>query len=120
MTVRFALAAIRPAPPERRERYTRYLKALVPPSVRQHLETLLKTVLKDAFVDGWLNRGRAEMLLELLEMRFSVSADIRKRVEECTDTEQIKTWFKRVPSATSLDEVFAELWIPAPFTGTQP
>ena len=116
----FALAAIRSAPPERRERYTRYLKALVPPSIRQHLETLMKTVLKDAFVDGWLNRGRAEMLLELLEMRFSVPADIRKHVEECTDTEQIKTWFKRVPNATSLDEVFAGLRTPAPFAGNQP
>lgn len=67
----------------------------------------MKTVFKDAFVDGLLNQGRAEMLLELLDMRFTVPADIRRRVEGCTDTGQIKTWFKRVPSAKSLDEVFA-------------
>lgn len=65
----FALAAIRSAPPGRVERYTPYLKALVPASTRGPLETLMKTVLKDAFVDGWLDQGRvhgrAEMLLEL-------------------------------------------------------
>jgi hypothetical protein len=69
----------------------------------------MKTVLKDDFVDGLLNQGRAEMLLEFLEMRFSVPGDIRKRVERCADEDQIKTWAKRVPTATSLDEVFADL-----------
>jgi hypothetical protein len=115
----FALTAIRSAPPERIERYTRYLKALVPASTRGSLETLMKTVLKDDFIDGWiaqglaqgraqgLAQGRAEMLLEFLEMRFSVPDAIRKRIEECNDTDQIKTWSKRVLSAASLDEVFA-------------
>lgn len=103
----FALAAIQSAPRERVERYSKYIKELAPPSARKPLETLMKTVLKDAFVDGWLNRGRAEMLLALLEMRFSVPDDIRKRVEGCDDAEQIMTWFKRVPAAASLDEVFA-------------
>lgn len=68
----------------------------------------MKTVLKDSFVDGLLNQGRAEMLLELLRMRFSVPDDIRRRVENCTDEIKIKTWFKRVPTAASLDEVFAK------------
>jgi hypothetical protein len=107
----FALTAIRSAPAERIERYTRYLKALVPASTRGSLETLMKTVLKDDFVDGWiaqgLAQGRAEMLLDLLEMRFSVPEDIRKRIEKCNDTNQIKTWHKRVLAATSLEDVFA-------------
>lgn len=121
----FALTAIRSAPPERVTRYTRYLKALAPPSVRKDLEMLMKTVLKDAFIDGWieeglekgrkqgleqgLDQGRAEMLLELLESRFSVPDDIRERVENCTGETQIKAWFKRAISASSIDEVFAEL-----------
>ena len=83
----------------------------------------MKTVLKDDFIDGWiaqglaqgrvqglaqgLAQGRAEMLLEFLEMRFSVPDAIRKRIEECNDTDQIKTWSKRVLSAASLDELFA-------------
>jgi hypothetical protein len=125
----FALAAIRSAPPERVTRYTKYLKVLSPPSVRKELETLMKTVLKDAFIDGWIDeglsqgrsqglsqglsqgrsQGRAEMLLELLEERFSVPAGTRERIEACTDTVQVKTWFKRAINASSLDEVFAEL-----------
>jgi hypothetical protein len=111
----FALTAIRSAPPERIERYTRYLKALVPASAREPLETLMKTVLKDAFIDGWIDQGltqglaqgRAEMLLKLMEMRFDVPDDIRKRVQGCNDGEQIMVWFTRVPTAASLDEVFA-------------
>jgi len=79
----------------------------------------MKTVLKDDFIDGWiaqgraqglaqgLAQGRAEMLLDLLEMRFSVPEDIRKRIEKCNDTNQIKTWHKRVLAATSLEDVFA-------------
>jgi hypothetical protein len=69
----------------------------------------MKTVLKDDFVDGLLNQGRAEMLLEFLEMRFSVPDDVRKRVERCADEDQIKSWARRVPTAASLDEVFAHL-----------
>ena len=68
----------------------------------------MKTVLKDAFVDGLLNQGRAEMLLEFLEMRFNVPDDIRKRVERCDDEEQIKTWARRGPTAASVDEVFLD------------
>lgn len=105
----FALAAVQSAPPGRIARYTGYLKALVPPSIREPLETLMKTVFKDPWVDGLLNQGRTEMLLKFLEMRFSVPDDIRKRVESCADTEQIMIWASRVPTATSLDEVFAKL-----------
>jgi hypothetical protein len=68
----------------------------------------------DPFVDGLLNQGRAEMLLELLETRFSVPTSIRKRIEACTDTAQIKAWFERAISASSLDEVFAELRVRVP------
>jgi hypothetical protein len=80
----------------------------------------MKPVLKDDFIDGWiaqglaqglaegLAQGRAEMLLMFMEMRFNVPDDIRKRVEGCNDREQIRAWFKRVPTAASLDEVFAQ------------
>ena len=97
------------APPVRFERYTRCIRALAPPSAREPLETLMKTVLKDAFVDGLLNEGRAEMLLRLLGKRFGVPESIRGRVETCTDTAQINIWFDRAITATSLDEVFTEL-----------
>jgi hypothetical protein len=80
----------------------------------------MKLELKDAFIDGWieegLEKGGAEgrldsarqMTLRLLEKRFSVPEDIRKRVEECTDVAEIDAWFGRAITAKSLDEVFAE------------
>ena len=72
----------------------------------------MKPVLKDALIDGWIEQGlaqgRAEMLLMLMEMRFNVPDDIRKRVEGCNDSDQIKTWSKRVLTASSIDEVFAK------------
>lgn len=108
----FALAAVRSAPPERIARYIKHLKALTPQSVQKPLEALMRIELKDAFVDGWLNRGRAEMLLKLLERRFCVPASTRKRVETCNNTVQIEIWFDRAISASSLSEVFEELQVP--------
>lgn len=109
----FALAAIRSAPPKCVPRYTRYIKKLAPPEARPYLEILMKTMWKDAFVDGLLDQGRAENarenLLELLDARFSMSAGTRKRVDACKDIAQIKAWFSRAINAASIDEVFAEL-----------
>jgi hypothetical protein len=115
-----ALQAVRFAPPARFGSYTRYIRLLVPPSVRGHLEVLMKTVFKDAFVDGLLDQGRAQgraqgsvqtarqMVLELLGMRFSVPEDIRGRVNACTDTAVLNAWFRRAVNAASLDEVFTD------------
>ena len=121
----FALAALKGAPPSRRLRYARYIRALAPPRERQPLEDLMKTVLKDDFMDGLIEeglakglakglekgvaKGRAEMLLDLLETRFGVPANVRERVDACTDAAQIRTWFRRALNASSLDEVFAKL-----------
>jgi hypothetical protein len=55
-----------------------------------------------------LRQARAEMFLELLESRFSVPDSTRERIGACTDADQVKAWFKRAISASSLDEVFAE------------
>ena len=119
-----ALQAIRFAPAARLGSYTRYVRLLVQPSVRQHLEVLMKTVFKDAFMDGLLDQGRTEgraqgraqgsvqtarqMVLELLAMRFSVPDDIRGRVSACTDTAMLDAWFRRAVNAVSLDEVFTD------------
>jgi hypothetical protein len=46
------LAAIKSAPPERIERNSKYIQELAHLSAREPLETLMKTVLKDAFVSA--------------------------------------------------------------------
>lgn len=131
----FALAVIAGAPPSRRLRYARYIKALAPTRARRRLEELMRTlpVLKDEFFDGLIEeglakgleqgleqglakglakglaQGRAEMLLKLLDKRFTVPASIRRRVTKCDDDAQINAWFDRAVVAQSLDEVFAKL-----------
>jgi hypothetical protein len=106
----FALAAIKSAPIPRRLRYARYIRALAPSSAQKHLEDLMRTVLKDDFMDGLLDQGglrkARQMILQLLDKRFGVPDDIRERIETCTDTARIDTWFDRAITATSLDEVF--------------
>jgi hypothetical protein len=108
----FALSAIRSAAPERILRYCKYIKKLAPPQARPHLETLMKTVLKDAFVDGWFDQGSLrkarQLLLKLLAMRLDLPEDIRERVETCTDAALLDKWFTRAVNAEALDEVFAD------------
>jgi hypothetical protein len=120
----FALAAVRSAPPERIARYTKYIEALASPSIRKALETMAKTILKDSFVDGWVDSGRLDkarqMMLQILNKRLSVPDDISKRIETCTDMAVLDTWFDRAITASSLDEIFAELRMRVPHAGRIP
>jgi hypothetical protein len=98
------------APPEQRDLYTRYIRAVVPQRVRKALEELMKTVIKDPFMDGLIDRGKAieaaSMLLRYLEARWDVPESIRQRVTDCTETAQLEAWFDSAIPAKSLDEVF--------------
>ena len=114
-----ALVSIASAAPERRERYTRFIRAVIPRSARDALEELLKTVIKDEFLDGipaqgeavglvkGEARGEARMLLRYLGIRFEVPPAVREQVTSCADTAQLEEWFDRAVSAATLDEIFA-------------
>jgi hypothetical protein len=97
--------------PERRAAYTRLIHYTAPPAVRRHLEKLMKTVLRDEFIDGYIDQGRAEgearMLLRVIAARgFSVPDDIRERVTSCTDVTQLEEWADRAVVAATLEEIF--------------
>lgn len=52
-------------------------------------------------------RGEAKVLLQLLQLKgFTVPEEIRGRILNTTDCEQIETWVGRVLTARSLDEIF--------------
>jgi hypothetical protein len=53
-------------------------------------------------------RPTPAMLLKLLNKRFTVSDDARKRVETCTDEALLGTWFERALTVETLGEVFAD------------
>jgi hypothetical protein len=115
----FVLQAIARLDAERRETYTRLIRVTAPEAVRRALEELMARVFKDEFVDGLLDRGRAEgeargraegeaeMLLRILAARgFAVPDDIRQRVRGCTDTSQLEAWGYLAVTAGSLEEIF--------------
>jgi hypothetical protein len=109
----FALRCIADAPAELRPGYTRLIRALIPKSAQANLEELMRTVLKDDFVDGLLDQGRAEgearIILRILAARgLAVPADIRDRVMKCTDTDTLEAWADRAATATSIDEIFGD------------
>jgi hypothetical protein len=113
----FALRAIADAPGELLPGYTRLIRALTPKSARADLEELLRTVLKDPFVDGLLDQGRAEgrteeaaqvLLRVLAARRITVPVDIRDLVMGCTDTARLEAWVDRAATATTIDEIFTD------------
>jgi hypothetical protein len=107
----FALMCLASAPDHIRERYTRYVRAVVPWPVREEMNKLMAIVIKDKFMDGLIAKGKAleaaSLLLRLLSSRFEVPEERRKQVEGCTDAGCIEKWFERALSATTLDQVFA-------------
>lgn len=96
-------------------RYDRYIQALAPSKARKPLDELMRSELKNDFIDGLIDEGHLQgarqMMLQLLDNRFSVPEDIRERVEDCTDMAKIDVWFDRAITATSLGEVSAELLV---------
>ncbi|WP_216903561.1 hypothetical protein [Nocardia alni] len=117
--------------PDRRFTYTGLVKALASEAARTHMEEMMAFEFKDPFFEKikteahaeGLTEGRAEgrtegltegrtegearILLRMLAARgFSISKEVRRRVESCTDTNQLERWADRTVNATSLDAVF--------------
>ena len=75
----------------------------------------MMTHLKDAFVDGLLDQGRAEgrcrrrgaPVLRIMTARgLDIPEHVRVRVAECTDTAILEAWADRAATATSVADVF--------------
>ena len=107
-----ALVNLASASPERRVTYTRIIQAAIPEPAKKALEDLMKTKIKDPFIDAFvaegLAKGEAQMLLKYLDSRFEVPAHIRERVLASTNTGELEAWFDRALTAATLDEAFAE------------
>jgi hypothetical protein len=109
----FALRSIASADPVQRESYTRLIETILPETVRDPLEELLATKFPNAFIDGYIDKGRAEgeahLLLRMLTARgISVPDGVHDRISSCTDTAQLEAWFDRAITATSIGEIFED------------
>jgi hypothetical protein len=110
------LEALALAPPERRASYSRIVRAVVSKPVRAELEELMKTVIKDPFIDGLIEEGmalgmaegEADAILRVLEARgLEVTAAQRKRIIDCTDLKMLQDWITRAVSAVKVADIFA-------------
>ncbi|WP_149260064.1 hypothetical protein [Actinomadura sp. K4S16] len=53
-------------------------------------------------------KGESKALLLMLEARgVDVPEDVRRRVEGCTDLEQIERWIQRAVSADTAEDLFS-------------
>ncbi|GAA4626422.1 hypothetical protein GCM10023196_034620 [Actinoallomurus vinaceus] len=76
------------------------------PFAKEHFNRGKAEGLAEARAEGRA-RGRARAILIVLASRgFEVPEDVRARVGECTDLEQLDVWLRRVAVATSIDDVF--------------
>jgi hypothetical protein len=110
------LEALALAPAARRASYARIVRAVVSETVREELEQLMKTVIKDPFIDGLIEeglnqgiaRGEADALLRVLAARgLKVTDAQRSRISDCTDLEQLQGWITCAATAEKAADIFA-------------
>jgi hypothetical protein len=107
----FSLTPIALAPAERRASYTRIVRAVVSERVRAELENLMKTVIKDPFIDGLIEQGMAEgesdAVLRVLDARgLKPTAAERERITTCTDLDELRAWITRAVTAQEVSDIF--------------
>ncbi|MEO3829219.1 hypothetical protein [Actinomadura sp. B10D3] len=52
-------------------------------------------------------KGEIKVLLVVLEARgFTIDDDLRQRITNCKDLQQLDTWARRAATAQTLDEIF--------------
>jgi hypothetical protein len=123
-TQMLVLLPINQAAPGNQESCTRLIRYLAPPTARSALEKLVKLNLpRDDFIDGLIEEGlarrlaqrmgqdraegEARMRLRILTARgFTIPDDIRVKVLDCTDTDQLEARGDRAATAASLTDVF--------------
>jgi hypothetical protein len=103
-----------------RTAYTRIIVRIAKSDDKKALEEALQTkfrvpIIDDAIdkataqgIEQGIQQAEADMLLLILEERFTVSDETRTRVERCGDNKRLKEWARRALAAQSLDDVFAE------------
>ncbi|GGM95280.1 hypothetical protein GCM10010106_50040 [Thermopolyspora flexuosa] len=117
------VSAITHTPGDHATQYYEYAHAIVSAPVKRLLEEKMATsgtwivsspFAKEHFGRG-LEQGRAEgevkgeakAVLAFLEARgISVSDDVRKRIDQCTDPEVLLTWARRAATATRAHDIF--------------
>lgn len=108
------LDALQKIEPEQAKGYIDEVLAVLPKAARRTLEAMVKTKdgeYKSDFARGYFREGKAEgkaeMILAVLGARGILVPDqIRVRLVESTDLEQLEEWGRRAATADSIEDVF--------------
>jgi head-tail adaptor len=89
---------------EFQSRYAQRLRAEFRAELRDEVRAEVRAEVRDEAKAEF----RAEVLLRVLAVRgIDVPDDVRTRITECTDPDQIGTWVDRAATAISIDDLFA-------------
>lgn len=107
-------AALDTIDPDYAVRYIEIVLAALPEAARRYLEAKMSSQTFKFRSDyarrmgaEYVIKGEVEMLFEVLGVRgFDVPDDLRHRITECSDPEQLKAWVRRAVTAGSVQEVF--------------
>ena len=116
------LSALASVDPERATLYNDIVLAALPAAARRYLEALMTTgtyEYQSDFVRKFVFQGRAEgrvegeakgeakAVLAVLDARgIDVPDDVRVRITECSDLDQLDTWVRRAATADSINDLF--------------
>lgn len=108
------LDALAKIEPEQAQGYIDEVLAVLPEAARCVLEAMVKTrdrEYKSDFARGYFREGEAtgeaKLILTVLAARgIPVSEQVRARVAECDDLQQLEDWGRRAATADSIEEVF--------------
>ena len=95
---------------ERAILYAELVLAALPQAAHGHLEALMKTE-THAFQSGYARKlraeGKAADVLTVLDARgVEVPDDVRTRITECSDLDQLDRWLRRAVTAGSAGDLF--------------
>ena len=101
-----------------RHLYSDVVFAALPVAARRKLEDLMASrtyEYQSEFVRKFVFQGRAEgqaqeevhAIVEVLDARgFEVSDDLRTRIAQCSDLEQLRQWHRRAVTVEALGDLF--------------
>lgn len=102
-----ALATIQP---ERAVLYARFVLAALSEVARSHMEVLMSTETyeyQSEFIRRYEARGEAKAVLMVLETRgVEVPENVRARMTDCSDLDQLTVWLRRAVTVASIQDRF--------------
>jgi hypothetical protein len=113
------LSALNVLEQDHAERYADVVMTSLDSAARTYLEALMTTTpyrYQSDFALRYFNKGQAEgeikgeikAVLTVLDARgVELTGEMRKRISECTDADQLDLWIKRAVTAVTADELFA-------------